>query len=161
LRPMIHSKKHYVQESIGTTTAGSVTSIDIALSVAPDVEAAVNHVLEGSSIKAVFVEMWLRSAAAAGSSGQLIVYKLQGGANSPTATEMAALGDWDNKKNIFYTTMGLFNNVDSLATPSVRQWIKIPRSKQRMGLGDQIRMSFLATGQTLNHCGFFTYKEYT
>jgi len=73
---------------------------------------------------------------------------------------MAALGDWDNKKNILFTSQGLINDVDSSAMNLYRGWIKIPKSKQRMGLGDLVSWHLRTVGQSLNFCGFELYKEY-
>ncbi len=161
MRPIISSKKHYVQESITAVAAGATDHIFIANSVAPDAVTDVGEVVEGSIIKAIYVELWIRGSATAAASGQVILWKKSGDTTDPTAADLAALGDWDNKKNILYTTMGLYNDVDADAIPVMRQWFKIPRGKQRMGLGDAFKISLLATGQGINVCGFFTYKEYT
>ncbi len=161
VRPMVHSTKHYVQQTIATVTADSVNTINIVESVAVPDKNQVFEVEEGSSIKAVYCEMWIRAGSATASSGQLIIYKKVGDATSANTTDMAALGNWDNKKNILYTTQGLFNDQDSDAIASIRMWIKIPKSKQRFGLGDKLQMTILATAVDLHICGFFTYKEYT
>jgi len=161
VRPMVHSVKHYVQFSIATVTGGAVTSLAIANAVAPDAVTDVDEVVEGSGVKAVYLEIWLRSASTTAASGQMIVYKLQGDATNPSTTDMAALGDWDNKRNIFYTTMGLFNDVDSSAIAAFKGWIKIPKGKQRMGLGDDINLSIFSPTVDMHVCGFATYKEYT
>jgi len=39
-------------------------------------------------------------------------------------------------------------------------WIKIPKSKQRMGLGDRIVVQTFAQALDMIDCGFETYKEY-
>ncbi len=161
VRPMVHSIKHYVQQSISTVTAGAVTTVDVVVSVARDAVNTVSEVVEGSSIKAVYVEVWARSATTSASSGQMVFFKRMSDGSAPNATQIAALGDWNNKKNIFYTTMGLFNDQDSSAVVMFKGWIKIPKSKQRFGLGDRLQMSFFATGVDYQICGFFTYKEYT
>jgi len=158
---MVHSIKHYVQHSIATVTGGGVTALSISHAVAPDAVDLVNEVIEGCSIKAVYVELWIRSASTTGSSGQMIIFKKGSDATNPSATEMAALGDWDNKKNILYTTMGLFNDVDADAIALFKGWIKIPKGKQRQGLNDQLVISIFSPTVDAHVCGFVTYKEYT
>ncbi len=161
VRPMVHSVKHYVQYSIATVSGGTPLNKVIATAVAPDAAMGVDDVREGATIKAVYLEIWGRSSGATPSSGQMIIWKAPGGTNNPDATEMAALGDWDNKKNILYTTMGLFNDNDADAIALFKGWIKIPKGKQRMGLGDDLIYSIFCPTVDINVCGFATYKEYT
>ncbi len=120
----------------------------------------VTEVEEGSSVKAIYLEMWIRSAAVAAASFTFCVCKKPGGVGAPSETELAALGDWDNKKNVLFTSQGLINDVDSTAMNLYRGWIKIPKSKQRMGLGDTLSWHLRTVGQSLNFCGFQLYKEY-
>ncbi len=157
---MVHSTKHYVQQTIGTVTAGSIVDTNIAVSVATVDKNIVSEVEEGSSIKAVYLELWIRSAAAAASSFVFIFHKRNGGSANPNTTDLNALGQYDNKKNILYTTQGLTNDVDADALSLYKGWIKIPKSKQRMGLGDILSWHLEAVGQSINFCGFCTYKEY-
>ncbi len=161
VRPSIHSTKHYVQQSIGTRDTTAVETVIIAQSVTVGNKNAVNEVEEGSDIKAIYLEMWLRSAATAASSFTFIVNKGSTTIAAITQAEMAALGTWDNKKNILYATQGLTNDVDSTALNVYKGWIKIPKGKQRMGFGDSWQWNLNAIGQSINFCGFQTYKEYT
>ncbi len=161
VRPIVHSIKHYVQQSIATVTGGAVLSETLVSSVAPEDVDVVSEVVEGSVIKAVYLELWVRAGSTTPSSGQMVVYKSQAGMAAPNATEMAALGEWDNKRNILYTTMGLFNDQDADAIVAFKGWIKIPKGKQRFALGDMLRWSFFANVVDLQVCGFATYKEYS
>ncbi len=161
VRPMVHSVKHYVQFSLATVTAGTVLNVAIATGVAIDDVNIVSEVKEGSSIKAIYFELWIRSSSTTPSSGQLIVYKKQSDSGNPTAVNMAALGDWDNKRNIFYTTMGLFNDQDADAIALFKGWIKIPKGKQRFTIGDDLNFSIFAPTIDSQICGFATYKEYS
>ncbi len=72
----------------------------------------------------------------------------------------AALGDYTNKKNILYTTQALSNDQDADAIPLFKGWIRIPKSKQRFGLDDQLNFHVFAQALDQNICGFVTYKEY-
>ncbi len=161
MRAPIHSNKHYVQTSLSTILAGAVDVITIANAVVPADVNTVSEVVEGALVKAVFIEEWLRAGDAAAGSFITIVEKVEGGQGNPSAAEMAALGSYSNKKNILYTSMGTLNDQDSLATPVLRQWLKIPKGKQRMGLGDRLRLVTFAQSLDIIRCGFMTYKEYT
>ncbi len=161
VKPMVHSVKHYVQTSIAAVASGAVLTTDLIHAVTALSVSDPDEVTEGSSVKAVYLELWVRGSATAAASGQLIVYKSVSDAGAPNATDMAALHDWDNKKNILYTTMGLYNDVDADAIAVYKGWIRIPKGKQRFGLGDKLRWTILASGQGINLCGFVTYKEYT
>ncbi len=160
VRPMVHSTKHYVQQSITTVTGGAVVNIVIATAVAVGDKNLVSEVEEGCSIKAVYLEYWVRAGSTTPSSGQAVFVKLIGDSTGPTAVDMAALGDWDGKKNIFYTTMGLYNDQDADAIAVYKGWLKIPKGKQRMGLNDRLRFSIFTPTIDLQICGFATYKEY-
>ncbi len=158
---MVHSTKHYVQQSIGTVVVGTNEDEILVRGVAVVDKNAVNEVEEGSTVKAIYCELWIRSAATAAASFTFIFCKRPSGVNSPTDAEMAALGDWDNKKNILFTAQGLINDVDSTALNLYRGWIKIPKGKQRIGLGDEFSWHLRTVGQSLNFCGFVLYKEYS
>ncbi len=161
VRPMVHSTKHYVQHSISTVVGGAVTTITVANAVEVSGKNLVSEVEEGSSIKACYMEIWARAGSTTPASGQLIFYKVEGDTSPASTIDMAALGDWDNKKNILYTTMGLFNDADADAIALFKGWIKIPKGKQRFGLGDSLLCSVFTPTIDLQICGFFTYKEYS
>ncbi len=161
VRPSVHSTKHYVQSSIGTVTAGAVQSTVVAVGRAVSDKNIADEVEEGSQVKAVYLELWIRSAATAASSFTFVFCKRPSGVNVPSVADIAALGDWDNKKNVFYTSQGLVNDVDSSALNLFKGWIKIPKGKQRMGLNDALSWHLEAVGQSINFCGFTTYKEYS
>ncbi len=161
VRPMVHSTKHYVQQSIGTVVVGTNENEFFATSVTVANKDQVHEVEEGSTIKAVYIELWIRSAATSAASFTFCVCKLPSGVGSPSEAELAALGTWDNKKNVLFTSQGLINDVDSTALNLFRGWIKIPKGKQRMGLGDNLSWHLRTVGQSLNFCGFVLYKEYT
>ncbi len=158
---MVHSTKHYVQYSLATTIGGAVQSQTICVAVDVGAKNVANEVEEGNSVKAIYLELWVRAGDTVGSSGQFIIYKKQSDSTNPSATDMAALGDWDNKRNIFYTTMGLFNDQDADAIMVYKGWLKIPKGKQRMALGDSLKWAIFTPTIDLHTCGFTTYKEYS
>ncbi len=162
VRPMVHSTKHYVQFSITTVIGGAVGTGSIVQAVAVVDKNAPAEVEEGSTIKAVYFELWVRAGDTVGGSGQMIIYKSEGDTTAASAAELALLNDWENKKNILYTTQGLFNDQDADAIAVYKGWLKIPKGKQRFGLNDKLRFTLSAAGAIdLHFCGFATYKEYT
>ena len=162
MRPVIHSTKHYVQMSRFSVTAAALVSQDLIKAVESTTANLVDEVEEGAVIKAVFVELWVLDD---GNDGSFLITlaKYPSGLDALTFGISNSLGTWGNKKNILYVTQGLTPN-DGIAQPVVliRQWFKIPKSKQRFGLGDKLRLTVTCnSAQSLNACGFSTYKEYT
>ncbi len=162
MRPVIHSQKHYVQMSLSTATTGAVVPTVLVDAVSVANKNTVSEVEEGALVKAIYVELWAIGSV----SNQFftaILAKFPSGTASITIAEIAALGTFDGKKNILYTTQGLASN-DGIAAPIpiIRQWFKIPKSKQRFGLGDRVILAVASRGSDdIIFCGFATYKEYT
>ncbi len=162
MRPVISSEKHIVQQSLDTTASGVVeTEILIVTAKAQSVGVS-NEVRIGSSVKAIFIEKWLAGTEAAGTKSTyvLIVEKQPANATDPTAGNMAALDSYANKKNILFTSMGVINDSASTGTPVLRQWIKIPKGKQRFGTGDTLKLSVFAQSSAQLRCGVSIFKEY-
>ncbi len=158
MRPVINTEKHYVHKTLSTVLAGATDNIVIvAASAVPGGTATA--VREGAVIKAVFIEMWVRTNDTSPGATSITLYKKTGGDTSMTATEAADLNSYDNKKNVLYHTQGLINDQDSSAIPFIRQWFKIPKGKQRFGLADVLILNVFAQALDNNICGFFTYKE--
>ncbi len=161
VRPTINSIKHIPQLSLANTAAGALTTSNVVKTVAnPDGTAAI-EVRVGSIIKAIYVEMWIRgSDAGVGSSYVYIVEKAPAAVPAVTVAQMADLHNYPNKKNVLWSSMGLVNDDTNVATPVLRQWIKIPKGKQRFGLDDKIRLVVFAQSGSQDRCGFVIFKEY-
>ncbi len=161
MRPPIHSVKHYVQTSLTTVTGGTGLNIPLAHAVALQNVNLNTEVPEGAVVKAVFVEMWVRSTELTPGTVLVSLVKTVGNTNMAFA-DAVALNDYDNKKNILYHTQGLTNENSTGAIPFVRQWFKVPKGKQRFGLGDKLSL-FIASQAIIDNviCGFAIYKEYT
>ncbi len=164
MRAPIHSRKHYLQVSQSTVAQAAIvnTTVVSAIEGAPS---APQHVVEGALVKAVWVEMWLNqdSTSVVGSFVAGLV-KNPGGVNSITAAEASAIHDFNNKKNILYTTQGLSPPTDSSMMLLYKGWVKIPKGKQRFGLGDSLQFFIKNNNLTnvdINFCGLFVFKEYT
>ncbi len=158
------SVKHYAHLSNGTIASGAIARFEIVTAnVAPAVSTATD-VQEGSVVKAVYIEMWVSGDGATGTDTQFVIAleKRLSNADVMTFTESNNLGSYRNKKNILFTAQA-FSGALIDGTPPIpvlRQWIKIPKGKQRMGALDRITLNIASTGQVLRRCGFTTYKEY-
>ncbi len=164
MRPIIHSKKHFFQISQSTVAQAVVSNQNFI--VAQEAQAtAPQHVEEGASVKACFVELWLsQDSASVIGSYTVILYKNPGGNALATTANLAALHDYDNKKNILFTAQGLLTPSDGGQVPVLRGWYKIPKGKQRMGLGDTVVLCIRNNNVTaidINFCGLVIYKEYS
>ncbi len=159
VRPTINSEKHYRQVTVDSVLGGTVKNNTIAVAVAVP-SGAQSEVRVGAVIKAVYVEMWVMAEAQNIGSQTIILQKTVGDADPITFLEMADLHGYRNKKNVLYTTQGLTGENDTNPIPVMRGWYKIPKGKQRMGLGDQLVLSMSANTEDLRHCGLYIYKEY-
>ncbi len=162
VRPQVHSTKHYVQIPFSEVTTGAVENVLLVSGVALLSKNLASEVEEGSSVKAIYIEMWLQNEGNLGSFIATVSKQTEFG-TGPTVAEMASLMTYTNKKNVFWTSQGLTSN-DGISGPVniLRTWIKIPKSKQRFGLGDILSLSISNVSTSdLNRCGFATYKEYT
>ncbi len=164
MRPVIKSKKHYFQISQSTISQAAVVQNNFitaaeATGLTPDI------VEEGAIVKACYVELWLsQDSASVVGSYTVCLYKDPGGTNIMNTTNMAAIHDYQNKKNIFFTGQGLLTPSDGGQVPALRGWYKIPKGKQRFGLGDKMRLTIRNNNLTaidVNFCGVIIYKEYT
>ncbi len=162
MKPIVHAVKHYVQFPITQITTATAESIILAQAVESTVANSASEVEEGALVKAVYIELWLENQGNLGESIVTVCKDTKNG-GGPTFSNMAALFTYINKKNIFFTHQGLTSN-DGVSQPTnvLRGWIKIPKGKQRMGLGDTIVLNISNTSSnSLNRCGFATYKEYS
>ncbi len=163
MRAVINSIKHYVQLDNTVVGSAAVRVEDLVNAVTQSAAgAATDEVLEGSIVKAIYIEMWIKSGATAGNDTkfQLALEKLPAGGTPLTFAGMNNMMAYVNKKNVFYFTQGVIGDLTIQGVPVVRQWFKIPRGKQRFGLGDRFVVTISATGFNIDTCGFATYKEY-
>ncbi len=161
VRPQVHSRKHIIQTSITPIVAGAKQDIVLAEGTVSGSVTGLDDVREGATLKACYVEHWIRSSELSPGSFVFVLYKIPGGADGFSVGEMAALGGVVNKKNIFFTSQGLTNDADADAVAVMRGWYKVPKSKQRFGLGDKLQITIFANGGIdLVTCGVSIYKEY-
>ncbi len=158
----INSIKHYVQSDNADILTTARRKIEVVEAVAQNAVSNTQDVVEGSIVKAIFLEYWIHSESLAGIENkfQLVIEKAPSGTASVSFAEMNTLMGYHNKKNVLFFSQGVTGDLSTQGIPIVRQWFKIPRGKQRMGLGDTITVSISASGATFASCGFATYKEY-
>jgi len=161
MKSPINSTKHIVQTTLQTVTVSTVLSVPLieakALSL---VGTGAEEVRTGAVVKAVYVELWLRGQDTSAGSFVCIIQKCSADSNGATAGEMANLMDYNEKNNILFTSQGLVNVSVNTATPIYRGWLKLPKGKQRFGLGESLRWTVLAQTLDVNLCGVTIYKEY-
>ncbi len=161
MKPVIHSVKHIVQFPLDQIATGTSQTIVLCTGTESTVANLANEVPEGSEIRAIFVELWLQNSANDGE--QIVTLEKVPNQVGPSFAQMAALFTYPNKKNILFTHQGLSSN-DGVGNPQriLHDWIKIPKGKQRFGLGDQIMLNIAnVSSNNLNRCGMSIYKELT
>ncbi len=161
MQAVITSQKHFVQSSLAAIASGAIASILQISAVAVANKDADQEVEEGSIVKAIYCEYWVTSDDTAQGSSVWILEKIPAGAASATAADMADLNSYVNKKNILHTGMGLIGPNTQPPFNLVKGWFKIPKGKQRMGLGDKLKFTILGQSNGMSFCGFSLYKEYT
>ncbi len=161
----INTNKHYVHRTNQGVGTGTISVHDVVSSVVAPAAASAEQVRQGAIVKAIHLEYWLWNAGATTVDSQFnfIVLKLPSGNVDPTAAQLNNLGSYENKKNIFFSSQGVLGpGIDGQgALPVIRDWMLVPKGKQRMGLGDKIVVAFTPSGATMQFCGIITYKEYT
>ncbi len=160
MRPMINSRKHIVQVTLSTAGFGLVATNNIVVvNQNPDQSLAVD-VAPGTVVKAVYAEIWLLAASAQPTTITAIIYKQPSELGSISAAEMTDLHTYKNKNNIFEIHQGIVPDANANPVPVFRGWIKIPKGKQRMSIGDRITFSMKGITEDTEYCGFFVFKSY-
>ncbi len=158
----INANKHYVHLSNNQVASGAISTIVQANAVVAPAASNPNDVEEGSVIKAIYIEIWLYGQGASGIDTQFFMCTMKKPSDAPDLTfgQSSNLGAYPNKKNVLYTTQGVIGGIDNNSIPIIKNWLLIPKGKQRMGLGDQIVTYITSVGAVMQRCGFATYKEY-
>ncbi len=164
MRAPIVSRKHIFQISQSTVAQAAVGVTELANAI-EGVRSQPQHIAEGALLKACYVEFWVsQDSASVVGSYTVVLFKNPGNSNEMSSAEAAALHDYTNKKNILFTAQGLLTPNDGGQVPVLRGWYKIPKGKQRFGLGDSLELVIRnnnATAIDINFCGLAIYKEYT
>jgi len=161
MRPIIQSQKRIVQVTLSNVIAGSTASVTIANAVQGAQTTAPNDVPVGSIIKAVYCEMWLLGDGQQPNTSTAMIVKVPADSGGPDASDFTNLNGWANKNNILKMHQGLVGDANANPIPFFREWIPIPKGKQRMAIGDQIQYNVKAITEGLQFCGHFIFKVYT
>ncbi len=159
MRPKVHVEKHLVQISLATVAAGAISNLLLVNARAAPVAATPSSVREGCTISAIYIEMWIQTDDTALGSSIVTLEKVPGAGSVMTAAESALLNDYVNKKNVFYTQMGLTPTSIQFPMAVIKGWFKIPKGKQRFSLNDSIELNVHAQSNGLSICGFAVFKE--
>jgi len=162
MKAIVNSVKHIAQGSLTTIDSGNILNVTIAKTVNAE---PINptDVVVGSVIKAVFIEYWLL-----GSSAQPVVTtwtleKVPNDGTPMTFLQNQELDKYSNKRNILKLGQGIVGDSNSNPIPVVREWVKIPKGKQRFAQGDALYFNVSSLGEAQNDleiCGVSVYKEY-
>ncbi len=159
----INAVKHYVHLANSTGVSAALLTFSVVDAVVAPATALPASVKEGSIVKAVYCEIWVYGLGASGTDTQffLCIEKLVGGSPVMTYAQSLQLGAYPNKKNILYSTQGVIGGIDTNSIPVIKNWVLIPKGKQRFGLGDRLQINISTLGASMQRCAIFTFKEYT
>ncbi len=163
VKATIKSVKHIVQHpQFGIAVASIANLVDVKGRGFPSAVNTADDVVQGAIVKAVFVEIWILSLAAI-SSFVIFCEKAKGGQPLATIGDANALDLYPNKGSILWTSQGLIGNETTNAVPIVRDWVRIPKGKQRFALNDEFRINVANIGavNNISVCGMTIYKEYS
>lgn len=158
MKAPIHSIKHFIHTPAQVIVSGARINLNLVVGTVAPAATLATDVTQGALVKAIYVEYWVSGVTAAKTVLGAII-KLPAGNVGPSFAESVNLGSYGNKKNIFETHQGLVPT-EGNQMALFRHWIRIPKGKQRIGLGDKIVILVSATGTNVNLCGFATFKEY-
>ncbi len=159
MRPVIHTEKHVVQNSLFAIASGAIAALTFIVGKQSPTATTAAHVREGSTISAIYIEMWVSSDDAGSGTVIATLERRPSGLGAMSTTESASLDSYDNKKNVLHTFMGLVpNNVD-YPMAIIKGWFKIPKGKQRFGIEDSLVLNIFGQSNGVSACGFATYKE--
>lgn len=162
MRAQINSVKHIVQITPTTVLAGAVGKITIAegLEVQDIPVANVDNVRAGAHVKAVYCELWITGDGTEQSSSTWIFKKRQAGDGNMTFGEINAMQGFLGKNQILMSGQGIVPPNTQHPMSIFKGWVKIPKGKQRIALGDQLEIVVSSITNGIVMCGLFIYKEY-
>ncbi len=149
-----------VQITLSTIPVTTVANNNIVDVRQDPTASAPTNVAAGTVVKAVFVEMWYLGTGQQPPTMTVILHKVSSGGTDPDSTEMGNLNAWENKKNILATHQGIVGDANANPVPMFREWIAIPKGKQRFGLGDRLVLSAKSITDEVQFCGHFVFKAY-
>jgi len=161
VRPSINSEKKIVQITLSSIAENGQLALVIAEAQQDGNTALADVVDVGTIIKAIYCEMWFQGAGTQPSTTTAMVVKSPNGVGTPTVGEFTNLNTWSNKNNILEMHQGIVGDSNTNPVPFYRGWIKVPKGKQRMSVGDKFHFAVKGITEGTEICGLFIYKAYT
>ncbi len=160
----IQTIKHFVPRTLAAVATSAVLNHKLAEGVDAPATSAVTDCIQSAVIKAIWVELWIIHSGAAGTTTTFTITLERADVlqSLMTLSNALNLSSYANKNNVIYTTQGIIGS-DNVANPIpiLRQWFKIPKGKQRLGLGKNWILNVANSGgESINVCGMVIYKEY-
>jgi len=159
IRPVIVTEKHILPQTLFNIAAGAIQVVNLVESVVVASKDAPIEVEEGSVISSIYVEMWVITNGSGIGSGLLTLEKVPGTSADMIFSQSVNLNVYANKKNILYTTQGISAGNGGNPIPFLRGWFKIPKGKQRFGLGDKLNLNISSISGGWSICGIAIFKE--
>ena len=160
MRTPIQSVKHIIQYTLTQVMSGTTAAFSVIVAE-QDYTGSANRVPVGAVVKAVYIELWAQAGSSQPGTLSMSVEKVVAGAPSMTFLQAQSLHDYPNKKNIYYFTQGIVGDSNTNPIPFIRMWIKIPKGKQRFGLGDKVVINVTSISEDIEYCGMAIVKHYT
>ncbi len=175
-RHPIDSRKHII-DTQGIVTASTSEAITIAQGLdSADISVNANQCESGSTVTSFFLSVFYLiegniTASNVPVINWYIIYDRAGrlhnngsptfGVGTRDLPIAGATGLSPNRNQILHEEKGLTTSVSDGSTPMVfKGVIKIPRGKQRMGVGDKILLVHSAGTEPMNFCFKAIYKDY-
>ncbi len=160
VKPMINSEKRIVQITLSNVTALAVGGQTVVNCVQDVNTADPTEVSPGTVVKAIYAELWLLGTGQQPNTSMVFFEKRP--ANAPVIDFAGAQNTnaYFNKKNILEMHQGLIGDANTNPVPFFRGWIKIPKGKQRFGLGDKFGFIVSAITEDVQFCGLIIFKAY-
>ncbi len=155
MRPVIHSRKEIVDGTFLAVTAATVTNVLVADAI-NDYVGTVGSVEVGSVIKSIY--LFVQVLPTAGTANvDFYVIKRPNGIVDPVP---GAVGGTSARKYVLHEEKGIPGNAADGAYPlTFKGVVRIPRGRQRMGEGDDIRV-VIRGADIYNACVKCIYKVY-
>ncbi len=160
VRPIINSEKRIVQLTLTNIATGVADLTDLIAGEQDPTASAPNEVSAGTVVKAIYAELWLMADSQQPATITTLIVKVPNGGSGPSAGEMTNLNAYNSKKNILEMHQGLIGDANTNPTPFYRGWIKIPKGKQRFGIGDKLVLAVKSITDGTQMCGVFIFKAY-
>jgi len=160
VKPIINSEKRIRQVSLT-----NVSPLGVGREFIAEVKRDPNlsdptEIAVGTVIKAVYIELWLLATSQQPNTSVVAFLKATNGSDGPIPSEMLNLNAYGGKKNIFEMHQGLTGDANTNSSPFFRGWVKVPKGKQRFGLGDNLQIAITPITEDIQYCGVFIFKAY-